>query len=26
MILKAARAEISEDEWTDWALRVVVPK
>ncbi|MGI4827136.1 MAG: type II toxin-antitoxin system death-on-curing family toxin [Janthinobacterium lividum] len=26
MILKAAGSEISEDEWTAWALRVVVRK
>ena len=26
MILKAAGSEVSEDEWTAWTLRVVVPK
>ena len=26
MLLKAAGAELSEQEWTDWALRVIVPK
>ena len=26
MVLKAAGAEISEEEWTAWALRVIAPK